>query len=146
MHHLEPPTCLSSPCLPYPDGHQCRESGRGVAFTAGHHFTPDSDTDLTALAEAATVSLSVILKVNKRCDFGLPTNATRGMAMALRLAGKIAFVNIGFDGPRITFTRVRGDYDKTMTGVRAFAAPGIPCRCRPPRSAPPSTPCCTSTR
>ena len=30
------------------------------------------------------------------------------------LAGKVAFVNIGFDGPRATFSRVRGDYDKVM--------------------------------
>jgi MoaA/NifB/PqqE/SkfB family radical SAM enzyme len=57
---------------------------------------------------------------------GLPTNATRGVAMAPRLAGKVAFVNIGFDGPRATFARVRGDYDKVMTGVRAFADAGLP--------------------
>ena len=57
---------------------------------------------------------------------GLPTNATRGVAMAPRLAGKIAFANIGFDGPRATFRRVRGDYDKVMTGVRAFINAGIP--------------------
>ncbi len=29
---------------------------------------------------------------------GLPTNTTRGLAMAPRLAGKVGFVNIGFDG------------------------------------------------
>ena len=57
---------------------------------------------------------------------GLPTNATRGVAMAPRLAGKIAFANIGFDGPRATFRRVRGDYDKVMTGVQAFINAGIP--------------------
>ena len=57
---------------------------------------------------------------------GLPTNATRGLAMAPRLAGKIAFANIGFDGPRATFRRVRGDYDKVMTGVRAFIEAGVP--------------------
>jgi MoaA/NifB/PqqE/SkfB family radical SAM enzyme len=57
---------------------------------------------------------------------GLPTNATRGVAMAPQLAGKVAFVNIGFDGPRATFGRVRGDYDKVMTGVRAFADAGLP--------------------
>jgi MoaA/NifB/PqqE/SkfB family radical SAM enzyme len=57
---------------------------------------------------------------------GLPTNATRGLAMAPRLAGKVAFVNIGFDGPRAVFSRVRGDYDKVMTGVRAFLAAGLP--------------------
>lgn len=57
---------------------------------------------------------------------GLPTNATRGLAMAPRLAGRVAFVNIGFDGPRSTFSRVRGDYDKVMTGVRAFQQTGLP--------------------
>ncbi len=57
---------------------------------------------------------------------GLPTNATRGLVMAPRLAGKVAFVNIGFDGPRATFSRVRGDYDKAMTGVRAFMETGLP--------------------
>jgi MoaA/NifB/PqqE/SkfB family radical SAM enzyme len=57
---------------------------------------------------------------------GLPTNATRGAEVAPRLAGRIAFANIGFDGPRATFRRVRGDYDKVMTGVRAFTAAGIP--------------------
>ena len=38
----------------------------------------------------------------------------------------MAFVNIGFDGPRATFCRVRGDYDKAMTGVRAFIEAGLP--------------------
>jgi MoaA/NifB/PqqE/SkfB family radical SAM enzyme len=57
---------------------------------------------------------------------GLPTNATRGVAVAPLLAGKIAFANIGFDGPRATFRRVRGDYDKVMTGVRAFTDAGVP--------------------
>ena len=42
------------------------------------------------------------------------------------LAGKVAFVNIGFDGPRATFSRVRGDYDKAMAGLRAFVAAGLP--------------------
>ena len=57
---------------------------------------------------------------------GLPTNATRGLAMAPQLAGKVAYVNIGFDGPRSTFSRVRGDYDKVMAGVRAFQQTGLP--------------------
>ena len=57
---------------------------------------------------------------------GLPTNATRGVVIAPKLAGKIAFANIGFDGPRATFRRVRGDYNKVMTGVRAFSGAGIP--------------------
>ena len=45
--------------------------------------------------------------------------------MAPRLAGKVAFVNVGFDGPRAT-SPVRGDYDKAMTGLRAFIAAGLP--------------------
>jgi MoaA/NifB/PqqE/SkfB family radical SAM enzyme len=154
-----------------------------VAFTAGHHFTLAADADPSALAEAATAPLSVIVQVTKRCDFncgfcsetlqmadptleqldtiranlagtrrvflsggepllrrdlpeivdmfsgliiGLPTNATRGLMMAPQLAGKVDFVNIGFDGPRATFVRVRGDYDKAMTGVRAFIGTGLP--------------------
>jgi MoaA/NifB/PqqE/SkfB family radical SAM enzyme len=57
---------------------------------------------------------------------GLPTNATRGMDLAPRLPGKIRFANIGFDGPREIFRRVRGDYDKVLTGVFAFRDAGIP--------------------
>jgi len=57
---------------------------------------------------------------------GLPTNATRGVALAAQLAGKVSFVNVGFDGPRAVFSRVRGDYDKAMAGVRALAATGLP--------------------
>ena len=56
----------------------------------------------------------------------LPTNATRGVAMAPQLAGKVAFVNVGFDGPRATFAKVRGDYDKAMAGLRAFIDAGLP--------------------
>jgi MoaA/NifB/PqqE/SkfB family radical SAM enzyme len=57
---------------------------------------------------------------------GLPTNATRGLVMASAMAGKVAFVNVGFDGPRATFSRVRGDYDKAMAGIRAFMRAGLP--------------------
>jgi MoaA/NifB/PqqE/SkfB family radical SAM enzyme len=57
---------------------------------------------------------------------GLPTNATRGVAMAPQLTGKVAFVNVGFDGPRATFVKVRGDYDKAMSGLRAFIDAGLP--------------------
>ena len=56
---------------------------------------------------------------------GLPTNATRGVAMAPLLAGKVAFVNVGFDGPRATFAKVRGDYDKAMSGLWAFIDAGL---------------------
>jgi MoaA/NifB/PqqE/SkfB family radical SAM enzyme len=57
---------------------------------------------------------------------GVPTNATRGVEMAQHLAGKVAFVNIGFDGPRGIFTRVRGNYDKAMAGVKAMIGYGLP--------------------
>jgi MoaA/NifB/PqqE/SkfB family radical SAM enzyme len=57
---------------------------------------------------------------------GVPTNATRGLQHAARLAGKVAFVNVGLEGPRATTNRVRGDYDKVMAGVRAFQDAGLP--------------------
>jgi MoaA/NifB/PqqE/SkfB family radical SAM enzyme len=57
---------------------------------------------------------------------GVPTNATRGLEHAGRLAGKIAFVNVGLEGPRATTNRVRGDYDAVMAGVRAFQDAGLP--------------------
>src|SRR5579859_1690411 len=174
------------PVLPMPEvpaQRHDRPGGGGVVFTAGHHFSPGGQADPALLAEAATVPLSVIVQVTKRCDFncgfcsetlqmadptldqldtiranlagvqrvflsggepllrrdlpeivdmyagfilGLPTNATRGLVMAPKLAGKVAFVNIGFDGPRAVFSRVRGDYDKVMTGVRAFQQAGLP--------------------
>ena len=176
---------VSAPLLPVPTlPVRPRLGGDGpVTFTGGHYFTLAPDADLSGVAEAAQVPLSVIVQVTKRCDFGcvfcsetlqmgdpslaqlealrdnlagvrrvflsggeplmrrdlheivdmfagfivgLPTNATRGTAMAARLAGKVAFANIGFDGPRSTFTRVRGDYDKAMSGVRAFRDAGIP--------------------
>jgi MoaA/NifB/PqqE/SkfB family radical SAM enzyme len=179
------PAASSLTLLPVPEvpAREPRPGCGPVAFTAGHHFALSGDTDLAALAGAATVPLSVILQVTKRCDFGcvfcsetlhkgdptlaqldtirgnlagvqrvflsggepllrrdlpeitdmysgfiigLPTNATRGLAMAPKLAGKVAFVNIGFDGPRSTFSRVRGDYDKVMAGVRAFQQTGLP--------------------
>ncbi|MFJ2187843.1 radical SAM protein [Kitasatospora sp. NPDC087861] len=61
-------------------------------------------------------------------DFVLavPTNATHGLQHAKRIAGKIAFANIGLEGPRGVTNRVRGDYDKVMPGVRALQDEGIP--------------------
>jgi MoaA/NifB/PqqE/SkfB family radical SAM enzyme len=70
--------------------------------------------------------LPEIVDMYSQFIIGLPTNATRGLVMAPRLAGKVAFVNVGFDGPRATFSRVRGDYDKAMAGVRAFQEAGLP--------------------
>ncbi|MBB5874647.1 MoaA/NifB/PqqE/SkfB family radical SAM enzyme [Allocatelliglobosispora scoriae] len=57
---------------------------------------------------------------------GIPTNATRGLQHAQRMAGKVAYVNVGLEGPRSTTNRVRGDYDEVMAGVRAFQQAGIP--------------------
>jgi MoaA/NifB/PqqE/SkfB family radical SAM enzyme len=57
---------------------------------------------------------------------GIPTNATRGLEHAKSMAGKVAYVNVGLEGPRATTNRVRGDYDQVMAGVRAFARHGLP--------------------
>ncbi|MFF1600805.1 radical SAM/SPASM domain-containing protein [Streptomyces mirabilis] len=56
----------------------------------------------------------------------VPTNATHALDHARNIAGKISYANVGFEGPRSTFKRVRGDYDKTMAGVRALQEHGIP--------------------
>lgn len=56
----------------------------------------------------------------------VPTNATHGLQHAKAIAGKVAFANIGLEGPRATTNRVRGDYDQVMAGVRALADAGIP--------------------
>ena len=155
-----------------------------VTFTAGHHFAVTGAASIEELAEAATVPLSVILQVTKRCNFdcsfcsetlqlpdptlaeldtmrtnlggvgrvflsggepllrmdfgeivdmyagdfilGIPTNATRGLQHAKAMVGKVAFVNVGLEGPRATTNRVRGDYDQVMAGVRAFLDRGLP--------------------
>lgn len=57
---------------------------------------------------------------------GVPTNATHGLQHAAAMVGKIAYVNVGLEGPRATTNRVRGDYDKVMAGIRAFLAAGLP--------------------
>jgi MoaA/NifB/PqqE/SkfB family radical SAM enzyme len=57
---------------------------------------------------------------------GIPTNATRGLRHAAAMVGKVAFVNVGLEGPRATTNRVRGDYDEVMAGVRAFMDHGLP--------------------
>lgn len=58
---------------------------------------------------------------------GLPTNASRATRVATKLAGRIAFANIGFDGPRGVFRRVRADgYDRVLRGVKDFVTAGIP--------------------
>lgn len=57
---------------------------------------------------------------------GVPTNATRGIQHARAMVGKVAYVNVGLEGPRSTTNRVRGDYDQVMAGIRAFLAAGLP--------------------
>ncbi|KOU50141.1 radical SAM protein [Streptomyces sp. WM6378] len=56
----------------------------------------------------------------------VPTNATYGLDHARRIADKILYANVGFEGPRATFQRIRGDYDLTMAGIRALKDEGIP--------------------
>jgi MoaA/NifB/PqqE/SkfB family radical SAM enzyme len=57
---------------------------------------------------------------------GIPTNATRALQHAKRLVGKVAYVNVGLEGPRSITQRVRGDYDKVMAGIRLFQEHGLP--------------------
>lgn len=57
---------------------------------------------------------------------GIPTNATRALHHASRLTGKVAYVNVGLEGPRAITARVRGDYDKVMAGIRVFQEHGLP--------------------
>ncbi|MEU6406778.1 radical SAM protein [Streptomyces sp. NPDC046985] len=56
----------------------------------------------------------------------VPTNATHAPDHARNIAGKVSYANVGFEGPRAAFRRVRGDYDKTMAGVRVLQEAGIP--------------------
>jgi MoaA/NifB/PqqE/SkfB family radical SAM enzyme len=175
-------TQLGMPAVP---AKTTRPVSDGVAFAAsGHHFTAAEGLDVAAAAQAATVPLSVILQVTKRCNFdcsfcsetlqlpdptldqldamrrnlagvarvflsggeplmrkdfseivdiyheghilAVPTNATHGLQHARNIAGKIAFANVGLEGPRATTNRVRGDYDQVMAGVRALQDAGIP--------------------
>lgn len=57
---------------------------------------------------------------------GVPTNAVRGVQLAPKLAGKVAFVNVGLEGPRATTNRVRGDYDRVLRGIWSFKEAGLP--------------------
>jgi MoaA/NifB/PqqE/SkfB family radical SAM enzyme len=174
-------TMLGIPAVPVASPPQ---AAGPVTFTAGHHFALSGTASIEELAEAATVPLSVILQITKRCNFdcsfcsetlqlpdptlseldtiranlagvgrvflsggepllrrdfgdvvdmysprfilGIPTNATRGLQHARSMVGKVAFVNVGLEGPRATTNRVRGDYDQVMAGVRAFQDAGLP--------------------
>jgi MoaA/NifB/PqqE/SkfB family radical SAM enzyme len=173
-------TMLGIPAVPSP---RPRPSGP-IGFTGGHHFEAAAGASVDELAATATVPLSVILQVTKRCNFdcsfcsetlqlpdptlaeldtiranltgvqrvflsggepllrrdfgdivdmytgdyilGIPTNATRGLEHAKAMVGKVAYVNVGLEGPRSTTNRVRGDYDQVMAGVRAMQEVGLP--------------------
>lgn len=57
---------------------------------------------------------------------GISTNATRALQHAERLVGKVAYVNVGLEGPRAITQRDCGDYDKVMAGIRVFQEHGLP--------------------
>jgi MoaA/NifB/PqqE/SkfB family radical SAM enzyme len=174
-------TMLGMPAVPQA---RAPQAAGPVAFTTGHHFAVAGTATIDELADAATVPLSVILQITKRCNFdcsfcsetlqlpdptlteldtiranlagtqrvflsggepllrkdfgdvvdmyandfilGIPTNATRGLQHAKSMVGKVAFVNVGLEGPRATTNRVRGDYDQVMSGIRAFLDHGLP--------------------
>ncbi len=57
---------------------------------------------------------------------GLPTNATMHSRITPALKERISFANIGLDGPRNITSRIRGNYDRIMQGIRKFKALDIP--------------------
>jgi hypothetical protein len=56
---------------------------------------------------------------------GLSASDTRDLAMAPSLAGKGAFVSIGYDQPQAACARACGDYDKAVADARIQEA-GLP--------------------
>lgn len=56
----------------------------------------------------------------------LPTNATFLPRITPDLVQRLAYVNIGLDGPRSVTGRVRGDYDRILEGVSRFKDLGTP--------------------
>lgn len=56
---------------------------------------------------------------------GLPTNAMNHRAISAELAERIDFANIGLDGPRSVTSKVRGDYDRIMQGIKKFKDLGV---------------------
>ncbi len=58
---------------------------------------------------------------------GLPTNAIFYTSELLKIfKEKIDFINVGLDGPRSITSRIRGDYDKIIEGIKAFSNYKIP--------------------
>jgi len=56
---------------------------------------------------------------------GLPTNALIPNNLIPIIKKKIAFVNVGLDGPRNITKRLRGDYDLIMQGINKLVRAGI---------------------
>jgi MoaA/NifB/PqqE/SkfB family radical SAM enzyme len=67
-----------------------------------------------------------IVDIFKEHNIAVPTNATRGHKVASDLAGRIAFANIGLEGPRAITGKVRGNYEAVMRGAHAFREAGVP--------------------
>jgi MoaA/NifB/PqqE/SkfB family radical SAM enzyme len=59
-------TMLGMPAVP---AARTPQMGGPVTFTAGHHFAVSGAASVEELADAATVPLSVILQITKRCNF-----------------------------------------------------------------------------
>lgn len=58
---------------------------------------------------------------------GLPTNAViRDPKLISILKERVDFVNVGLDGPRNITSRIRGNYDAIMEGIRIFQHHDIP--------------------
>lgn len=62
----------------------------------------------------------------KRHILGLPTNAVASEKNIAIIKEKQISVNIGLDGPRAITSKVRGDYDFIMSGLKGFIINDIP--------------------
>lgn len=57
---------------------------------------------------------------------GIPTNATTRTSLIPQLVGKVCSINVGIEGPRAITARVRGDYDRVISGLFRFREAHIP--------------------
>lgn len=63
---------------------------------------------------------------SERHILGLPTNAVASEKNIEIIKRNKIFVNVGLDGPRAITSRVRGDYDFIMKGLKGFIKNDIP--------------------